>query len=409
MLWKRYLMLLLPITVILCAGALFMAPDRESYSVDRLEKLGTDISCASCVAKTLGTISTTEGASTAFRILQSYYEVSPENRKNCHYIAGEIGSSTAWATDDFHTLTLTPESAICDYGFYQQYPRTLIEKTNGVESAKAFCAFAGGQLGSRVPQIQKACERAIGQSLPFLDPSLDGNVDAMAAAGVSLCNALPSASGPCIGEVYFALGRAMRLHEHGLAPAKNATALCKDHDPVVSYYCYRNILKDPIIAYATDHPDEHLTDLVADIQRQYPGVAFATTPEIVWVPAYERMRSRIDAVDPVEDALSECGLFRSNGQRDQCVRGYIVAIAKHGAPGAQHEGIIRLCTAASESLEVDATSCLGPAVQYLEGIYSTRAFDRACTEIKTRLNTSCDDIRRFNQEELSSKTAPEEF
>ncbi len=383
------------ILVALASGAWWHLHQRNGSGIEELELRGIDLSCSSCVTEALGDIGAREGLPAAFKILRAYYSEFPDKRQNCYRMAIDLGSSTAQRVGDFTSLKLTPESASCDYGFYQQYPRTLFHKTGNLEVSRDFCTYAQSQIGTDVPLIENACYRGLGQELPLMDASLAGNAQAIAATSLAYCAALApkgAAYEGCVSGAFFKLGSAMHLGELGLSIDQDDPAsLCRTLGDLDSKLCLQNLFKDGILSISKEYFKESIKEQYVEVGRLYPHMGALDVPELMWVLSYERLRRTIGNQNIAEDAAQECGPL-DDTLRINCVIGYSIGLAKHGMPNSQHLEIIDFCQKLSARIPVTGARCARSGFNYLSGLYAEKSLLRACADAKRTLGLNCTEL-----------------
>ncbi len=366
--------------------------ERDGYSAERLKQTGIDMQCPNCVVKALAGIRTTDGLTAAFRVLKSYYLAVPETRKDCHDIATKLGAITAREVSDFHMLDLGAESTWCNYGFYQEYPRSMLVNKNTPKEAAAFCTYVENRIGAIVPRVGGECFRGLGQSFPFLSLSLIGNASAITSAAVTLCKSLTSTETNyklCAAGVFFGVGKAMYSQEYGLSiNAGDPLSICKEQEPSLLQTCQENIVKSGILSIGKEYAEESLQQQFDRVKQLYPGVSVEAVPELIWVLAYAHLRIHLDQLDTAKDAAKECRPFPLS-LRNECVRGFSLGLAKHGIPNEEHVAILELCQRVSGLISIDKTLCAKKGFDYLEGAYSPLMFTNACTEARKTLGNVC--------------------
>ena len=197
-----------------------------------------------CILKVLTDISVERGLPEGFRALREHYAAVPDFRPNCHSMALSLGEALAHRLPHYEELTFTPESAACNYGFFQSYPNDLLLSGAPIAYVSAFCKDIGTQMKDAVPDLEDECFRGIGRALPFIDETSLGDSIKMIAFADTTCTEI--SPGPqqyrfCLSGAFNQLGRKEATEDYGLSvDEENPLLLCERQQGVAKESCDGN-------------------------------------------------------------------------------------------------------------------------------------------------------------------------
>lgn len=331
------------------------------------------------------------GLREGFLLLKNLYEEEPVIRPVCHQIALRIGEYTYEKIPDPADLVVSPETVFCNYGFYQQYPASLLLATKNIESAKLFCERVGKELGDAVPDAGAECFRGIGHSLPFISGGKGDDALQMANFAVGTCKKIALKKRDyqyCLSGSFNRLGMAEVRKVGGLSiNDKNPLALCEEFEDEVKVFCYRNFEYTGLSL--VDKTD--IATAFSQIRELYKEKPESGISSSVFNLGYDMARKAIAGQSDFTEEAVSCAKLPFPYSKD-CVDGVSVGIAKNGEPDMQYEALISFCRNALSRMSimkpVDCPSLY--ARQYLMGIYSISTAKTACAEFKKSLGISCD-------------------
>lgn len=370
----------------------YSAPERVGNSLTQGKEMCADnprkeICWAEFLAGKIAETSPNEG----FLILKQLYSEESDIRPFCHQIALHIGEEVYKKIPDPDKLHLVPESVICNYGFYQQYPASYLLATKNTEGAKNFCARVGKELGESVPDAEAECFRGIGHALPFISGGKGDDPLQMANFAVGICKKISLKKRDyqyCLSGSFNRLGMAEIKKAGGLSVNnEEPLSLCEEFEDEVKVFCYRNFEYTGLSL--VDKTDIEVA--FKQILDLYKNKSESGISSSVFNLGYDMARKAIaEKSDFSKEAIS-CSKLPFPYSND-CVDGVSVGIAKNGEPNRQYESIIVFCRNALKKMNVlTAEDC--PSFysrQYLMGIYNSSTAKTACVEFEKNLGISCD-------------------
>lgn len=330
----------------------------------------------------------THGLKTGFELLRKFYDEDPLLRADCHAIAMRIGRETNQEFPDYRKLSLTPESALCNYGFYQEYPYALVLKTGDVSAAGEFCEYAADELGGAVPGLRAECFRGIGRALPFMRQADLGDIRKMASFAIDTCkNITPDKDEhtACLAGSFNQLGRNEAVSKTYLAAKRpDPLWLCREQaEWEASMQCYGNFKWVVVNAL----PAGDFKSMFQAFARSYPEAPDISAIPVAWTLAYEEARKDVGKKNLPALAVEACASLPSRFRAD-CVSGWSVGIAKHGTPGKQHLALISFCKEVTQSIH-EGECPSRQAIEYLRGFYAENQFKEACSALRKELGAIC--------------------
>lgn len=322
-----------------------------------------------------------------FSKLEIFYKEHAWFRPRCHEFALALGAEVYQRQQNPGRLTLGPESVLCNYGFYQEYPRSLLLDGGAVDRAVHFCTNIGDTVGRTIPDVEAECFRGIGRGLPFLARDLHGDQVRMATYAVEQCAALSPTNADynnCVSGLFNKLGRDAQLPH---LQENDPLSLCDTFEPTVRARCIGNY-KWVAVPHATVTT---FTELDEFLRQEYPqGVATTTLGVIVWSLGYDTARRSVGA-NSFARYIQTCAHMPRALIAD-CVEGYSTGLAKHGTPNRQYHEVISYCRQVKIALPfLKTTVCPAPLARaYLQGMYAPHIRDAMCREFKTQLGVACE-------------------
>jgi hypothetical protein len=323
--------------------------------------------------------------------LKKLYDSNPEIRPSCHQIALRMGEYIYEKLSDPSQLALSPETAFCNYGFYQQYPASMLRATKSIDSVKSFCFRVGEEIGKDVPDAQSECFRGIGHALPFVSGNPNPDPLQMSRFAVDNCKKIASIQKDyqfCLSGSFNRLGKAEIEGLDGLEVNKiDPLSICKEFEEEVSIHCYRNFEYTGLSLINKDDIERSFAQL-AELYKDKQGRGISSS---VFNLGYDlARRAQASNSDFLKEAEA-CSKIPQPYDLD-CVNGVSVGIAKNGEPGKQYVDLINFCKKARSVIkDLKPEDCpSGYSLQYITGIYSEENAAIACKEIKTALGRDCD-------------------
>jgi hypothetical protein len=300
--------------------------------------------------------------------------------------------------DDFYAANvaipdsaLTPNIATCNFGFLQEYPLALLLGGERVTRAASFCASVGARLNDLVPGAEAECWRGMGRGLPFIDKALWGDPYAMAKLGVSQCKTLATNTSNyeiCLSGVFYNIGRQEVNRNYKLSVnTQDPMKLCKEQrDSATMDRCFGNY---KLVAVSlVDKSD--IASAVERLYSIYGKEGSSYVQSAVWLFGYEHAAYGLLDKPLDENAISLC-MNLSPQQRQWCIDGMSVGLAKNGRPGMQGTQVLSLCARVFKSIPDFPTDYCPSrqAVGYIRGFYAPAQFERFCASMKQRLGFAC--------------------
>ncbi len=343
------------------------------------------------VSSILSTI-TKDGLDAGYRQLVETYTTEPAFRPLCNIYGFALGDAIYKQYPDFSGLKLTPLTVSCNYHLYQQYPQSLLLAAGDTAAAQKFCAKVRDELGRAVPGAEAECYRGVGRGLPFINKTLWGKPEEMAASAAAQCKALAPNSDDykvCLSAVFNSIGRAEVDKTYTLSVRTNdPLLLCKEQtDPELRSRCFGNY-KITAVSLVS------LTDFSGSAKKLvqlYGANATSSVDTAVWTLGYYWAADHLVAGESYDAAVRSCAALSPVFARD-CIEGMSVGLAKDGTPNSQDKEVIAFCQAARAGIPgLEDSHC--PSLQtvgYIRGFYSPAHFEEACQAFKKELGYSCE-------------------
>lgn len=358
-----------------------------------------------CLRETIMNLIQTNGLRYGFLAIDAWYARDPSFRPDCHAFAMRIGAELYRSVPDYKSLAFTPESVLCNFGLFQEYPHALLLETGDREKARAFCEYVGERLNEAAPNAEAECFRGIGRGLPFSDPDLKGDALAMAAFAVKECGQLAPKTGNsykyCLSGVFNSLAREMAAQKFGLSvDSMSPMTICDSMEDTVKQRCLGN-LKWTVVSLLAPRGSRDGVDALPRVEaglkmlvQLFGAQASDYAMPVAWTLSYEQARRDTAITPPSFDAaIKECSAL-SLALAIECIRGYAVGLAKHGEPLAQHEQVFEFCSLVEKAApSIQAVDCLSPPMRYLEGFYRPSYFLRVCNKMKNIFAVSCEKLQ----------------
>ncbi len=355
----------------------------------KLEKCGIPLDLK-CAKEVVVAVVSTNGLDAGFRIIKGLYDTKPRFRPFCHKFAMDVGAAVYQKFPDYTKLSYTPLSVTCNYGFYQEYPRSLLLATGDIKKAKEFCEYVGKELGRSVPAAEEECFRGIGRGLPFIDKSSIGDTRRMAKFATDTCKDISSNQGNygnCLSGAFNQLARETVAKNYGLAVNESDPLwLCKEQSKEIQLQCYGNFkwVDVPKVDEKNDVPSAFKSTI-----DTYATNSSTTARSILWTIAYKEGIESTAGNISYDGIIQSCAILPSPFQTD-CVVGFSVGLAKHSFPGRQHEAVIDFCQKVQANEALKTSDCASQAIEYLRGFYSPDQSTKMCSDFKKKLGVICE-------------------
>lgn len=301
----------------------------------------------------------------------------------------KVGAAVYSKFPDYDKLFYTSLSVTCNYGFYQEYPHSLLLATGDIKKAKEFCEYVGKELGRSVPEAEEECFRGIGRGLPFIDKSSIGDTRRMAKFATDTCKDISPNQGDysnCLSGAFNQLVRKGVTRNYGLTVNESDPLwLCHEQPEEIKLPCYGNFKW-------VDVPDVYdkndLSSAFKYVIEKYEKSSNETAHTIIWTIGYLKGLESTQGILVYEDFIQSCVILSLPFQTD-CVVGFAVGLAKHSFPGRQHEAVINFCQKVQANEVLKTFDCTSQAIDYIRGFYSPTQFDKACSDFKRKLGVTC--------------------
>ncbi len=332
-----------------------------------------------------------QGLDTALKFVETIYAKDPKFRPDCHPFMQTMGAVVYASYPNYRSLQITPHVAVCNYGFLQQYPQSILLGSGDTKETQNFCTAVASAVGAQVPGAEAECYRGVGRGLPFIDKTLWGNTKAMAALALTQCKELaPNESdyGVCVSGLFNALGREEIAKRYKLSiNEKDPMVLCKEQtDSQARDHCFGNYK-----AVAVSLVDlNNFEGAAQKFETLYGANASSSVASAVWTLGYEWAHIHLVQGESSAQAINSCSLL-SPAFAVRCIEGVSVGLAKHGVPWRQGDQVLSFCKQALESMSGIATSSCpsAQAIGYIQGMYSPQKFQEFCATLQKELNGIC--------------------
>ncbi len=354
----------------------------------KLEKCGVllDLKCSKDV---IVDVISENGLEAGFRLIKKLYEENPSFRPLCHKFSMGVGAALYQKFPDYTGLSYTPLSVTCNYGFYQEYPHSLLLATGDIKKAKEFCEYVGKELGRSVPAAEEECFRGIGRGLPFIDKSSAGDARRMAKFATSACKDISPNENDysnCLSGAFNMLARETVAKNYGLSVNESDPLwLCREQPKEIQRQCYANFKWTDVPK--VDEKNDVLSAFKSTIDK-YGESSAETARAIIWTIGYLKGLESTAGNISYDNFIKSCSVL-DLPFKEQCVWGFSVGLAKHSFPGRQHEAVIDFCQKVQANEVLKTSDCASQAIVYLRGFYSPDQSKKMCAEFKRKLGVDC--------------------
>lgn len=321
-----------------------------------------------------------------FSKLGTFYEENLWFRPYCHEFALALGANVYQQQKDPDKLVLGPESVLCNYGFYQEYPRAFLLDGGSVDRAAQFCIATGKALSEKIPDVEAECFRGIGRALPFIGEDFSGDQKRMATYAVAQCKLISPNTADyenCLSGLFNKLGRETISAS---SYTEEPLSLCNAFEPDVRARCIGNYKWAALSLAGITNYSQLLTALHATYRK---GVSTATLEAVTWSFGYDMARLHVAEFKYRSD-IETCAEM-PGPLAAVCISGYTVGLAKHGIPNKQHEAVLQFCTEALAIIPaLSNDDCPAKsALSYLEGFYPPHEREAMCRTFEESLGVQC--------------------
>ncbi|MEK7505584.1 MAG: hypothetical protein AAB597_01670 [Patescibacteria group bacterium] len=331
------------------------------------------------------------GLQKGFSLIREIYFLSPGFRPECTTLGYYLASELILRDPTYVTKSLLPpESAICNYTFYNEYARLLV-LDDRLEDAQGLCVRAGNEMSEDVPAIRRECFRGFGRGLPSRELPSRANPQRLLKNAILLCEKLSPGKQEkdlCESGVYNQTAHETRKGTYGLSVNyENPGLLCESQPKELRSRCLGNTRWVP----PTESDDQTISKKLESELRLFATSTPEIASRIVFTIGYDEGRWNLTKDSPqYAGEIREC-FSLSEKYRRECVHGLAMGLAKHGAPGQQYLQILKLCLTASRTPYFFSNKdCSEPALSYLKGDYSRIKFHYlVCPIFSAILGSSC--------------------
>ena len=334
-----------------------------------------------------------EGLAAGFIKTKNLYQTVPSLRSNCSFLASTVAKQVATDYPDYTKLELTPESAWCNFGFLQAYPRAIMESTGDNGLAGSYCTYVGQSIGEDVPGAEAECFRGIGNGLISIWLGPGENHEELAATGIAECKRLT------LNEKNYDACASGVFNELGFLPPRdvsNPMALCSAQETEeLSRMCYGNYKRAALNAVGSE-AYENFPVALTKLKEFFKDSTIDPSRELVYNHGYRWAEAELVIEKDVMAGTSECLRLPSEVQQ-YCVQGMSTGIVKNGDPESQYKLLTEYCvTARNEIPEITHEDCPYIAsIEYLHDFYSEEEFAVIMDYMKSTLT----EIRAYSSEE----------
>ena len=330
-----------------------------------------------CFDNTLEVLQKEKGIEAAFAYFVEIYHADPEVPAVCHGWTHRLGEIEYELYTKGREVTLRPEATFCSYGYFHGFINAMVEDTQSLQSAQAFCREAVEEQGDELRSMKSHCVHGIGHSITSL--SLEAQkqpVDIIAVVdqGAPQCEALyGSSSHACLDGMLHELYLTMVRGEYGLSTEEY------ENSGDIFYYCH---LLSGEIAESCYYESVALwpyflgTDKgkVIEYLRAHPSNLLEKSPRILHALGRSFIETDIKTGSFESSALA-CTSLPEHLQ-EGCEEGLALGFATYGEPNNMHETAFAFCR--DQYAGAERISCLGNMIDALQFSYTESQLQNAC-------------------------------
>jgi hypothetical protein len=146
-----------------------------------------------CMDQKLEDILATGGVKEAFDYFVDIYNKDPEVAGVCHGWAHRLGEADYQKYKEGKDIELRPEATFCSYGYFHGFIAAMVNDTQSLDGANAFCDLAVKKVGDQLKGLKGNCVHGIGHGITGIveeEPENWGNFKRMAHEGIIMCDKL---------------------------------------------------------------------------------------------------------------------------------------------------------------------------------------------------------------------------
>ncbi len=384
---KRYLLSLVLVVGIgtACFFAVTTSQTYKNFTLDRECQLENPYAQKSCWAQRLAQRVADGDVTDAFRSVAYLYENRFESRKDCSDVTTELARALSMYEFAPRSVRWAPESAYCNFSFFKEYPRSILQTTGDLDRARDFCEYIAESFSDRL-RYSIDCYRGIGYALVYTVPGADSRT--VIQNVIEACEAIVSRPEDREGCVEGGFNRvSFREREQSLEPDATADplALCMAQAPQYQDRCLGTFKGSAFLE------TEDLTTPISEITRIVTA-QHADTPELDTLltyleAAYGWQRAYQGSVyESYEHLIRSCAT-EDGEYRQECLYGVTDGLVKNGTPGFEYRELIGVCQAIQRAGEYQCVT--DSTLTFLKTYYGPAKFARACAVIEEETPIRC--------------------
>lgn len=382
--------ILLPAFLLVGVAALaFSSLPRSSPTApagqERCSNLKEENQQYACWADYLEIVSRNQGVPDAFRLMATLYVNEPGARKSCHALTHRIGGAAYRKFATSGDITVTPETAFCNFGFYHGFMEALAADGQDIARARAFCARVDTEPRG-TPDAGPQCFHGIGHGMVNgHEPKLWGNDAAMVNRALHLCEAVADTADRryrCATGVFNGLAIFYVRGEYGLSMADihsdDPLRICREQAPAYRQACYGNM--KIVFSRLTGRDFPKMLTIAERIPDEQDAAA------TVWYLAGFNIERKLDRTDYGDD-IRACRSLREP-LRLPCIQGLATGFLWYGFPGHEYEGALHFCGAERLSHD-ERQACFDKISSLLPIFYPRPRVTEICKTIPAPYRAQC--------------------
>ena len=332
------------------------------------------------------------GMESAFEYFLTIYHADPEVPSVCHGWAHRLGEVEYDLYKEGKEVTLRPEATFCSYGYFHGFINAMVEDTQTVESALAFCNEAVAENGAELSGMRNNCIHGIGHSVSTLlleDPANWGSIEKITNTGFATCDDLYAEGidlSICYDGMFHELHLSILNDQYGFNSREYIDSgdmfyYCNDLDDRYKGSCYYDFITLWPYFFDTDKKAAMEYVLSAMHSPEHNGVR----------PFHTFGRSFIEkdiATGEYQESAEACKLA-PDYLFGECVGGLAAGFVEHGEPEKMHIEGIAFCREdywdASQKEE-----CMKRLVSLLAFRYTEEKMEEVCDSLtKEEQESAC--------------------
>lgn len=347
-----------------------------------------------CWQKSIDAVVGQQGLAAGFTMVRELYGSDPEFARVCHDIMHRVGEAAYKRFANKDTMTLTPDTAFCSYGFYHGFIETLVAEGGNPDAMRSFCLFVDKQLKADLPDALYQCLHGLAHGAVLgEEDKFPGDEQAMIAAGKKLClrvSSTPEELFRCGTGVFDPISISYFTHQHDLAMnPEDPFWLCRlQKEDAFRSSCY--VSMDPALMWLLDLDFKKAVAYIEAIPEDaYAVLAVRSLPlpaSFIRIFAPEETAARVERWYQKESIP----LCQSLGKRLHlpCIEGIASALVFHEGDEDKYKDGFLYCNN-NALTEEERRACFGSLFSKLRTLSTRQKMQSICALADERYRDLC--------------------